>query len=238
MTDRALLLCAGNATRWGAQDTPKQLMPLRGEPILHRAARLLGELVPGVDIKIVVKDARDDTWKVPGTSRTTAKLDPERVQADKVLSSRHLWSTSGRTFVLFGDVYFTVAALDDLTSDVRPWVALGRSGASSFTGCDHRELFGFAFDPDQHEAFEAAALRCLALHRAGRMGGWSGGWQVYAAMAGADDEGVAGRFRDRGNFIDVDDWTEDLDRPRDWHQWCYRWAKADDAARAVGNDRG
>lgn len=234
MTDRALLLCAGNATRWGAADTPKQLMVLRGEPILHRTARLLAELVPGVDIKIVVQDARDDVWKVPGTSRTTAKLDPSRAQADKVLSSRHLWSTSGRTFVLYGDVYFTEQALEQLVSDERSWVALGRSGRSSFTGCDHREQFAFAFDPSEHAALEAAAWRCIDLHRADRMGGWSGGWQVYAAMAGADDEGVAGKFRDRGNFIDVDDWTEDMDRPRDWHQWCYRWAKADAATRAVG----
>lgn len=235
MTDRALLLCAGNATRWGSHDTPKQLMPLRGEPILHRAARLLAEFVAGVDVKIVVKDARDDLWKVPGTSRTTAKLDPARAQADKLLSSRHLWSTTGRTFVLFGDVYFTEVALQVLVDDQRSWCALGRSGGSSFTGTDHRELFGFAFDPSEHEALEAAALRCLELHRAGKMGGWSGGWQIYAAMAGADDEGVSGRFRDRGNFIDVDDWTDDLDRPRDWHQWCWRWARADLDRRAVGH---
>lgn len=233
---RALILCAGQAARWSG-DTPKQLVRLRGEPVVHRAVRLLRS--EGVDdVRLVVRDARDPQWKVPGASRATARLDPGRVQADKVLSSEHLWNPSGRTLVLFGDVYWTDDALARLVADDRPWVAIGRSGASTFTGCAHRELFGFAFDAAERPRIRDAAHRCLAMHQAGTMGGWSGGWQVYAAAAGADDEGVAGRFVDRGNFIDVDDWTDDLDYQRDWDRWCWHWGTATPQRRAVGHREG
>lgn len=237
MTDRYLLLCAGNANRWGGRhgDAPKQLVEVRGEPILHRTVRLITEHHPDADIKIVVRDSRDDTWKIPGSSRTAAKLDPSRHQADKILSAQHQWSRSGRTVLLYGDVYFTDAAINTIAINSDPWAAFARFGRSHLTGKDHRELFGFAFDPDEHERITAAALRCVELHRAGAMGGWSGGWQIYAAAAGADDAGVAGRFVDRGNVVEIDDWTDDFDFARDWHQWCYRWAKATNARRAVGH---
>lgn len=236
MTTRALLLCAGMATRWENHDgIPKQLAVVRGEPVLHRAVRLLLERDPDMDVVVVCKDARDDRWKVDGARRASAKLDPSRKQADKLLSSEHLWNASGRTLALFGDVYFTDAAMDAIVGSTEPWAAFGRSGGSQFTGCDHRELFGFAFDADERSRMRDAADRCLRIHHAGQMGGWSGGWQIYAAATGAPDDQVGRRFVDRGNFVDIDDWTDDFDRPKDWDRWCWHWAKASTEKRAVGH---
>lgn len=233
---RWLILCAGKATRWQEhKGMPKQLVKLRGEPILHRTVRLAHEHDPAADVKIVVENHLDPTWQVPGSRRVKARLDPDRRQADKLLSSMHHWDPDGRTIVLYGDVYFTDDAITAIAAATDPWAAFARYGASDFTGKDHRELFGFAFDPAEQTRIEDAAYRCLDLHDAGQMGGWSGGWQIYAAAAGADDEGVAGPFTDRGNVIEIDDWTDDFDRPRDWREWCYRWAKAPQARRAVGH---
>lgn len=236
MPDRYLLLCAGNGSRWSRHGgVPKQLVKVWGEPVLHRTARLILDRDPEADIRIVVKDSRDDTWRIPGTKRAQAHLDDQRAQADKLLSSRHLWSRTARTIVLFGDVVFTDWAMDRIVANPDPWTAFARFGASEFTGCDHRELFGFAFDPSEHDRLEEAAERCLRIHRDGRMGGWSGGWQIYAAAAGADDEGVASRFRDRGNIVEIDDWTDDFDHPKDWDRFCWRWAKATPERRTAGH---
>lgn len=235
MTDRALLLCAGKATRWGRRhgDAPKQLVVLRGEPILHRTARLLDP--DRYDIRVVVADSSDDVWRIPGTKRARAQLDPRRSQADKILSSAHLWAKNGRTIIVFGDVYLTDEAANTITTNTDPWSAFARFGASALTGCNHRELFAFAFDPDEHDRIRDAAERCLAIHRAGKMGGWSGGWQTYAAAAGATDAEVASRFVDRGNIVNIDDWTDDFDSRDDWDRWCLRWARATPAERAIGH---
>lgn len=114
------------------------------------------------------------------------------------------------------------------------WHAFARFGASATTGCDHRELFAFAVDPELLDDFEAALHRCVDIARRGEMGGWSGGWQAYAAMAGAPDDEVGQRFRPRGHITEIDDWTDDFDRPQDWHRWCWRWAKARRKATADG----
>lgn len=233
---RWLIPCAGQAKRWAKHgNVPKQLVVLRGEPILHRLVRLANEVDPDAEVRVVVADHTDDTFKVPGSRRVKARLDPDRVQADKLLSSAHLWADDTRTIALYGDVYFTDDAIARIAADTQPWAAFARYGASDFTGKDHRELFGFAFDPSEHDRIRDAADRCLALHRAGRMGGWSGGWQIYAAAAGADEQGIAGRFVDRGNAVEVDDWTDDFDYPKDWDEWCLRWAKAPLDRRAVGH---
>ena len=39
---RIVILCAGDATRWGGYlGLPKHLVPIHGEPLLHRTVRLL-----------------------------------------------------------------------------------------------------------------------------------------------------------------------------------------------------
>lgn len=239
---RVIIPCAGDGTRWGNfQDVPKHLAVLRGEPLLHRTVRLVRGLVPDADVVVVTRDMRDRRELVDGARRSRAKLDPTRGPADKLLSSAHLWPRSGRTAVLFGDVYWTEKALGRLLLvDDRPWVAAARFGPSSFTGCGHAELFGFAFDPTGGEVLAEAAVRLVAAAAEGRITSWSGGWQIYQVAAGVpvDDvvRGTAATMPDLGCSVPVDDWTDDLDAPDDWHRWCWHWARADEATRRVGHE--
>lgn len=232
MSDRVLILCAGRATRW-AGGLPKHLVKICGEPILHRTVRQVLDRLPDADVRVVVADSRDPNYSVPGAKRAKADLDPTRLQADKFLSSRHLWNRSGRTVILLGDVFFTDEAMDTVLARRDEWCAFARFGASRFTGCNHRELFAFTLDPDDHDHAEASALRCLDIARRGLMGGWSGGWQFYAALAGAPDDEVGKRFEDRGHIVNIDDWTDDFDRIEDWKRWCWRHARARRRGEAV-----
>lgn len=241
MSHRVLILCAGRATRWSSSDVPssiadrpKQLVPVCGEPILHRTVRQVLERLPDADVAVVAP-ADEPVWRVPGARVAVADLDRRRKQADKFLSSRAEWSTEGRTVLLLGDVFFTDEAMDTILGHDGDWRTFARLGASALTGCDHRELFAFSLGPEHLDAFEAAARRCLTIVARGLMGGWSGGWQVHASMAGApDNEVVAEPFGDdRGNITNVDDWTDDFDYPADWHRWCHRYAKAKRAGKAV-----
>lgn len=237
---RVIIQCAGNGDRWGNHlGVPKHLAVLRGEPILHRAVRLIGEL-SDAEVIIGVADGRDSTYKVDGSARRKVQLDPSRQQADKVLSCEHLWSPSERTVVLFGDIYWTDDAMARVLECDEPWAAFCRFGPSSFTGCDHAELFGFTFTPDERSRIRDAANLCADLGRAGVLSNWSGGWQVYKAAAGALTADTVNpaevpKARTLGHAVEIDDWTDDLDEPGDWDRWCWHWGTADAAMKAVGH---
>lgn len=113
MSHRVLILCAGRATRWSSSDVPssiadrpKQLVPVCGEPILHRTVRQVLERLPAADVAVVAPEDVE-VWRVPGARVAVADLDRRRKQADKFLSSRGEWAADGRTVLLLGDVFFT-----------------------------------------------------------------------------------------------------------------------------------
>lgn len=239
---RVVLQCAGESTRWGdAHGVPKQLVSVRGERVLERTVRLIGEFDESIDVVLGVRDGRDPLWRIDGSRRASVRLDPGRAQADKVLSSEHLWSAQERTVLLFGDVYWTDGAIRRVLESEDPWVAFARFGPSEFTGCRHAELFGFAFDPEHRSTIADAARRCVDLADAGRLTNWSGGWQVYKAAAGAAEDHIVGvkspnySTAGLGHSIEIDDWTDDFDQADDWDRWCWHWAHADDDKRAVGH---
>lgn len=232
---RILILCAGDQTRWGNfQGVPKHLVELIGEPILHRTVRLLSELAPDADVRVVVKNPKDNTYKVPGSKRAGAKLDPGNGDADKFLSSAHLWDTKGRTVLLYGDAFFTREALEKiLTADTQGgWWFAGRFDGSRTTGAKGGECFAFILDPDGHEVFRAALDRVVTLRKTGVIPR-NGGWETYRALMGVEDEKILEHFGDGspknpnlGHCTVVDDWTEDFDSPTDWHEWCWHYAHA------------
>lgn len=228
---RALIICAGEQERWKNHlGMPKHLAPLCGEPILHRTVRLARQYTS--DVRVIVKNMGDDRYKVAGARRAAAKLDPSNYDADKFLSSRHLWSGTGRTVILYGDVWFSDAAMAQIF-DPGPlqdgWQVFCRFGGSSITGAPGGENFAHVIDPPAHEAYEAALYRICDLRR--RRVIWrNGGWEAYRAMCGLPDDMLL-KHADYGHATVIDDWTEDMDEPGDYDGWCWRWAHADPATR-------
>lgn len=230
---KVLIPCAGLATRWHG-DTPKQLIKLLGEPLLHRTVRLVKEYAPDAQIHIVVKDLTDDRFKLPGTRRAVANLDPTRSQADKFLSSRHLWPKTDRVLILWGDVFYTRAAIQTLLSWDGDWAMFARLGPSTITGKDHRECVGWAVGPTGQQTVDEALQFCVDEARAGRLLNWSGSWQVYRAAHGMLYTPWADLPTDvLGNVVEVDDATDDFDAPSDWDSWCWRYSQFTPAEREL-----
>lgn len=213
---KVIIPCAGGSNRWGDfRGVPKHLVKLCGEPVLNRAVRLVNEFAPDADVKVIVRDMTDRRYKVDGSTRSRAKLTPDAGDVDKVLSSAHLWDPNDRTVIVWGDVWWTRDALRSvLTDPVDGWRAWLR------TVGDGGEIFGFAFDPEAHDLIRAGCEQVETAHRAGHMHGIPGGWALYRVLCGRDvtDHG------DHGHATQVTDWTDDMDTPTDWHEWCYRWA--------------
>lgn len=220
---KVLIPCAGMATRWHG-DKPKQLVRLLGEPILHRTVRLLNE--NGIQPTIIVKDPRGVTFKVPKSYQAGARLDESREQADKVASSRHLWPKSDRVVILWGDVFYTRAALESILGFEGEWAMFARLGPSEVTGKDHKEPFGFSIAPSAQSTFDAAMSTCVEAAQAGTLVNWSGSWEIYKAAHGLLDtpwsELPAEAFE---HLVPIDDATDDFDQPSDWDEWCLRYAE-------------
>lgn len=152
---RVLIICAGQGTRWeGYLGTEKHLVEIEGERLLDRTVRLLSE--QGVGNVCVVTKEYDERYNVLGTSQEVVCVDYENnVDADKFLSSKHLWHKAGRTIVLYGDCYFTDQAMEVIVHfPKREWTLFCRPGASKLTGTNWGECFAQSFYPEhlsEHE---------------------------------------------------------------------------------------
>jgi hypothetical protein len=239
---RVLILCAGEATRWGNfRGVPKHLVKLLGEPILHRAVRLIKDIRPDADVRIIAKDPLDPQYQVAGARTFPARLDPTNHGADKFLSSRYLWDADGRTVILYGDCFFTRAALTTILTD-EPiddgWRIFARFDGSTITGSPGGENFAHVIDPDAHHAYEASLHRIAALQTAGVISR-CGGWEQYRSMHGVPDEQVLEWWDEHSpknprmqHVTEIDDATEDMDTPRDWMNWSSQHARYSPELRA------
>lgn len=219
---RVLIPCAGEGERWGNHlGVPKHLAPLAGEPILHRTVRLVNELVPGAEVLVVVDDNRHQGYRVAGSVRRRARLGTMEGDIDKIASSLHLWDDRRRTVLLFGDVWWTRDGLSAALTHRGEWTAFGYFEPDNTGG----ELFGFSFPPGSLGTVRDA------LHTVGaaRLVDQRGGWMLYRQLCGVDLTAQG----NHGNWIVVDDWTEDMDFPSDWYAWSRRWADAAPEARPL-----
>lgn len=225
MDIRALIICAGEATRWkNHMGVPKHLVEIEGEKILHRTVRLLNE--KGVkDVFVVSKD--DPRYDVEGAKRYVAKIDYEKnADADKFLSSKELWSDDGRTLIIYGDCYFTEEAIDAIVGhDKREWTLFCRPNASKVTGTPWGECFAYSLYPEHLSLFEANLDLTAKLKKEGLLRR-CGGWELYRAMAGHRS---LNRHAMSSNYVEIDDWTEDFDFAHDYDEWVRRRNQGKDA---------
>jgi len=89
-------MAGGDATRWADyRGTPKHLIEVDGEPILHRTVRLLKQRVDTV----WVVSQNNSAYHQHGANIYT--ITPAESDADKFYSSRDLWS--GHTLLVYGE---------------------------------------------------------------------------------------------------------------------------------------
>ena len=207
----AIIIAAGRGTRWNNYlGRPKHFVEIDGEPIIKRTVRLARSYTKRL---YVVASSQD--YCISGTSLYVPTATNKTYGADKFLSSEHLWSRSGRTVVLYGDVYFTEAAMQHIMLyKPRQWALFARFGASAFTGKQCGECFAHSFYPEHIHEHTVALHAIIKASRQGKIER-CGGWEHYRAM-----EGLPLREHKRkGRLVDIDDWTEDFDSPSDYNMW-------------------
>lgn len=219
MSTTCILLCGGNNARWGGyQGAPrKHLVVVEGEVLLERTLRLVAGFAPTRTVIVHHEEDRRLYSLRTGTPHETfeaPRFDAPEMEAQKFLSSRSLWNRQGRTIVLFGDVWFSEAALAAIFAESSDdWTAFGRAGPSRLTGCRYGELFAQRFTAIDEHAENLLLLDAMYRDRTCRRA--AAGWAHYQLMIGhhPHDHVVGPRYSE------IDDFTEDFDLPCDYDGW-------------------
>jgi hypothetical protein len=211
----AIILAAGDSHLWGkALEVKKHMIPIKGEPLIHRTQRLLHE--NGVkNIFVVCKEEDKESF----VSEFGEFRSPELAKRDWIQEwdgSRYLWSRKEKTIILYGDCYFSEEILDELCQkQEKDWKVYARWWGSSKTGKDHGEMFAWSIIPEHHEELDKAREDAIRIKESGAWGRCLG-WEVYRL---ANNFEAFHHGKEDVHGIEWDDETEDFDAVSDWDNW-------------------
>ena len=220
MNTRALILAGGGRTglRWPAPPgvVPRHMVPIRGEPMIHRTTRMLAER--GIEDIRVFADPSDTDYIIAPAVHEHPRVPerPGRTFVQEWEPSMHRWPDEGRCMILYGDVFFTETLMDAMVADDGdPWNVYARYGASTHHDKEYGEMWGWVFD----HRWAALLRRCQQEAIAWvERGDWNRalGWEVYRIAMNQ----WPGHHYKGEHFVDVDDATEDFDLPGDFGKWA------------------
>jgi hypothetical protein len=207
-----LILAAGKGKRWDWHlNVPKHMIPIKGEPLIHRTQRMLDEM--GVqDVHVVCRD--ESYVRSPALRAVPREIDRATVHPQE--ESRHLWNETGKTTILYGDMYYSEKLLSKIVNDpADDWKIYARYGGSKFTGKDYGEIFGWVMRPEHYAHIDAARNVAISYTENGLW--WRCiGWEVYRI-------GVKQlpwhHCKEDVHMVNYDDESDDFDDPDDWDRW-------------------
>lgn len=203
---RILIACAGPDTKWNNHlGVPRHLVPMDGEPLLHRTVRQA--LAVSGDVHVISGD--DRRYDLPGTQW---HLHTERTP-NEFLTSRQWWNPDGRTVLLLGDTYYTDEAMATIADfDAVRWQLFGRYGPSELTGSPWGEIFAYSWWP-QHWQMLLENLDKVILARSVGIAQRCTGWEVLRSIQQTPlNEHVVKPFW----FTEINDETDDIDYPHEY----------------------
>jgi hypothetical protein len=176
-------------------------VPPDGTPLLRRTVGQVRDFTN--DIHITGPDA-DQRYKIPGTTHHVRSPD----EPSEYASTRALWSTTRRTCLLLGDVFWSDDALRTvLTCPDEDFRVFGRFGPSAITGTPYGEIFAASWFPAQVSDLDRH-LEIVHKARATGLVTRPPGWMLLRSWQGIHLR----RHRVmRPPFVDIEDETDDID---------------------------
>ena len=219
---KIIITAAGNGRRWKNHlGTRKQFVEIGGEKIIYRIIRLFRDL--GEITVITVKG-----FEVDGVKNVYHSPDLNYKGIDKINSTVPYWNVEGdgQTLILLGDVYWTEDGANKVKNAIikskesGDWFLCGRLGKSNIPGRDwsFNENFALFFSMADHENFLRSIDRSVALVNQGlirrnRMAQW---YRIACGKDGYDADFRSQPQENLGHFVEVNDYTDDLDYDKDY----------------------
>lgn len=180
-------------------------VPPDGTPLLRRTVGQVRNYTTNIHITGLDGDPR---YKIPGTIHHVRSPD----EPSEYASTRALWSDVGRSVLLLGDVFWSDQALERVLTDTEhDFRVFGRFGPSKVTGTPYGEIFAASWFPHNHAALDYH-LDIVHKTRAAGTVTRPPGWMLLRSWQGTP----LNKHRvKRPPFCDIDDITDDIDRPED-----------------------
>ena len=210
---RVIIAAAGEGTRWAEYlGVPKHLAATAaGEVLLARTVAQARQVSDDVHV-ITPADVR---YELP--PRRSRKVTWHELPAhhNEYEHTRHLWSDTDRTLLLLGDVYFTDAAMATVAAgSLSAYRVFGRYRASKVTGTPYGEIFAASWGPARTAQMDAHLAEVRRLRESGECLR-PPGWVLLRLWQGTP---VRRHLVTRPIWVEIDDWTDDLDTPADYHR--------------------
>lgn len=197
MKSLLIIAAGGNQTRWN-NPYPKQLITIKGEPLIDRHLRLFGPYIEDYLIlsehPMIVDRYQPNVWWPAD----------HRYICESLVETKHMWGE--RTILLHGDTVLSRRATKHVATDMRP---------CAFWGC-WSDLFTVSVREHENNAL------ALALWSACRHAVFEGGngklWEAYRAYCGLDMDDHT--FDDKVVFVDTMDWSRDFDTIEEYE--CFK----------------
>lgn len=200
-----IIMCGGTYRRW---ETPRQLIKIKGEPIVARTIRLLREC--GVtDIAISSNNAIFESFGVPVLHHEN-KYDAFGYNNFSGYWCEAFYPTDEPVCYIFGDVVFTKAAIrtivDTHTDDVMFFAS-----APPFAP-EYRKPFAepFAFKVQNQTHFRKAIEDVKRFADEGRFTRKPISWELWQVVSGGQLNVI-----DYTNYVAINDSTCDIDYPEE-----------------------
>lgn len=223
----------GKPDRWSTHLGVKEhMIPVRGEPILHRTQRILIEN----NIKdILVKcDPRDtNEYILKGALPIHIAHPTNSVYPDnELVYAEPSYIEDGINVLLFGDFYYSEEILNHIINNTSDnWHHYGRLRSSKITGKLGTETFAWYFHGKDKEFMintaEKASIKTKELVKMCELGKTNLLWRMedstrvgYRMMANLEIEDP--HAIESLHWVEWDDATEDFDYPEDWDRWSRR----------------
>lgn len=194
---RLIVLAAGRDEPFPGHDVAKHLLPINGEPILHRQIRQWR--ARGItDIHIA------GPYRHPGCKTFDPGTQPDDVD---IASSVKAWNPRGRTIITYGDCVYTEAACDDIVDiDWPRYLHYCRPRDTRRPA----EGFAVSFYPEQHELLRLTIERLPHLVAADVT--WrADGWAISRLMDRVSLDHMNRHHTNLDCYVVIDDATDDID---------------------------
>lgn len=210
-----IILCNGNAQRWGA-GLPEQkwLAEVDGQPNLLRTIAILRQA--GIPAERVICATREQNAGLVGDHCHFVALPETASTCETILKASH--EISGKTVFLLGDVIYTPSALNRIVSDDAPIRFYGRPGASRFSSKIWGEIFALRCTEDGWRQILPLADELSEQLRRGKIDR-AILWDLYFGMVQSDRRPLK---ISRSLFAIIDDQTDDYDTREEYSRLLSR----------------
>jgi tetratricopeptide (TPR) repeat protein len=210
MVDRVLILAAGEGKRWqNFRNTSKHRIIIENQSLVDRQIRQFSDFRCEI---VVVSNERNDTFS--GANLYIPRSESTWLDMAKFYSSMEMWSDN-RTFLVFGDVFFTDEAVQKMMVAKDEILFFLRKGESLITGKQYKEIFAIAFEvkmvPQVRFWLESVIQEGCAKA--------AGGWFLYKKFLQEQGLELSEGLEQGIAYVSIDDWTEDFDYPIDLLVW-------------------